>query len=442
MIEGSDFLSENSDAISSFLSIIVAGSRFENYLDLTALEQPKEQKVKDSGQDEAMQLIQKKFRDGFELLNKKHSEQLKELDNYHAKELNSVSAETLNKAPETDEDRERDRIRKERREKERQRDREWERDRDRDRSRDRDIRDSRDRARDRDRNRERDRERDRNRDRDRDRYYKGRYDSPRQRNANDYENRNSSYSAAEDHSKKRVRLDSRASASPTVSPRSSVEPRSPIMSPSSPIRDHRQRLPASSRPHSSTEAPAPSSPLWSAKIPTRPQSSYNHPDPRPNLNPLRQQDPRQRPWPQQQPYKPAPSPITTNEPPTVPSSSTRLDAPPRIRTSSASKPLFENSNSTYNENTKPVCLVDEGTIQIRSNPNRVLITTPTGTTSYGEPKDYEDAINNKSREDSPIKKQIMAGEYYLFYTSDTGKPLTIGPVSKIQPLIQRFFSRQ
>lgn len=86
-------------------------------------------------------------------------------------------------------------------------------------------------------------------------------------------------------------------------------------------------------------------------------------------------------------------------------------------------------------------LTDKGSLIIYNKPSRVLIRQPDGTAkAYGNPKDYDDAIHSRtSRPDNPVYKRHMNGVDYLFYKTDTGNVVTIGPVSKIQPLIHKYF---
>lgn len=102
----------------------------------------------------------------------------------------------------------------------------------------------------------------------------------------------------------------------------------------------------------------------------------------------------------------------------------------------ASMPLFTNRSIQKIET-----LMDRGSLLIQNKPNRVTIRDTNGKmTAYGDPKDYDDAIhNNKSRIDNPVYKRYMNGAEYLFYKTDKGNVVTIGPVSKIQPLIHKFF---
>ena len=87
------------------------------------------------------------------------------------------------------------------------------------------------------------------------------------------------------------------------------------------------------------------------------------------------------------------------------------------------------------------CLLDDGTMLIQNKPQRVIIRGPNGTsTNYGDPKDYDDAINSSVvRPDNPVTKRYTQGQEYLFYKTVSGGVVSIGPVAKIQPLIQKFF---
>lgn len=102
-----------------------------------------------------------------------------------------------------------------------------------------------------------------------------------------------------------------------------------------------------------------------------------------------------------------------------------------------SLPLFGSTPINH----KITSLLDRGTIAIFKKPNRVIIRGPNGTsTNYGDPKDYDDAINSSvERPDNPVYKRHTQGKDYLFYKTESGTVVTIGPVSKIQPLIHKFF---
>ncbi|KAI8082313.1 hypothetical protein BDF21DRAFT_462382 [Thamnidium elegans] len=86
-------------------------------------------------------------------------------------------------------------------------------------------------------------------------------------------------------------------------------------------------------------------------------------------------------------------------------------------------------------------LLDKGSLLIYNKPCRVLIRQPNGTAkAYGNPKDYDDAIHSRTtRPDNPVYKRHMNGADYLFYKTDSGNVVTIGSVSKIQPLIHKYF---
>ncbi|GAA5807331.1 hypothetical protein MFLAVUS_000689 [Mucor flavus] len=103
---------------------------------------------------------------------------------------------------------------------------------------------------------------------------------------------------------------------------------------------------------------------------------------------------------------------------------------------SSTTPLF-----TPRQPQKIETLMDKGSLIIYNKPSRVLIRQPDGTAkAYGNPKDYDDAIHSRTtRPDNPVYKRQMNGVDYLFYKTDTGNVVTIGPVSKIQPLIHKYF---
>lgn len=120
-------------------------------------------------------------------------------------------------------------------------------------------------------------------------------------------------------------------------------------------------------------------------------------------------------------------------PPTIQSSSSKQ--PPTIESSSYS-PLFIDKR----HKSKVFSLMDNGQIVIRSKPNRVVIKGKDGKSkAYGDPKDYDDAINGIDRATNPVYKRMMDRTQYLFFKQETGAVVTIGPVSKIQPLIHKFF---
>lgn len=132
--------------------------------------------------------------------------------------------------------------------------------------------------------------------------------------------------------------------------------------------------------------------------------------------------------------------IPTNaRPPTVGSSFT----PPNSLTSKQMKQrpsdaLFPNKKLVNN---KIDTLMNRGSLIVQNKPNRVIIRSQNGTTTtYGNPKDYDDAINSSNtRADNPVHKRRIFGKEYLFYKTESGHVVTIGPVSEIQPLIHKFF---
>lgn len=129
-------------------------------------------------------------------------------------------------------------------------------------------------------------------------------------------------------------------------------------------------------------------------------------------------------------------------PPTIGTSTGRHRPTPSSQSAHAnnrrdSLPLFGSTPTTH----KVTSLLDRGTISILKKPNRVIIRGPNGTsTNYGDPKDYDDAINSSvERPDNPVYKRHTQGQDYLFYKTESGTVVTIGPVSKVQPLIHKFF---
>lgn len=119
------------------------------------------------------------------------------------------------------------------------------------------------------------------------------------------------------------------------------------------------------------------------------------------------------------------------------------DSPPPSSFNS-NTPLFAKTTNNLNKAQKRdmkspkkiISLIDKGPISIRSKPNRVMIKG----VNYGDPKDFDDAINGviQTRK-NPITKRYMQGNYYLFHNSEENGVVNLGPVSKIQPLIQKFF---
>lgn len=110
--------------------------------------------------------------------------------------------------------------------------------------------------------------------------------------------------------------------------------------------------------------------------------------------------------------------------------------------SSSNLPLFANNSEIRdrsrrqpNAYQKVYSMIDKGPIIIRSKPNRVMIKG----VNYGDPKDFDDAINGVQNPTNPITKRYMQGDYYLFHNSEENGVVNLGPVSKIQPLIQKFF---
>ncbi|KAG1055428.1 hypothetical protein G6F43_002610 [Rhizopus delemar] len=109
-------------------------------------------------------------------------------------------------------------------------------------------------------------------------------------------------------------------------------------------------------------------------------------------------------------------PSNRNAPPTVAASSsfTNQKVPPTVASTSSSHipPVVKEGASTplFNANSKSknrvVSLIDKGTLRIIKN--RVVICDQNGiSTAYGDPKDYDDAINgSKTRPDNP--KPVMS----------------------------------
>lgn len=131
--------------------------------------------------------------------------------------------------------------------------------------------------------------------------------------------------------------------------------------------------------------------------------------------------------------------IPTNvRPPTIGMSHPRPSTPfkPPNKQGNKGEGLFLNK-SIQKVNT----LMDHGSLLVQNKPNRVIIRGKNGTsTTYGNPKDYDDAINSShTRPDNPVHKRRVRGVDYLFYKTESGHVVTIGPVSEIQPLIHKFF---
>jgi hypothetical protein len=124
----------------------------------------------------------------------------------------------------------------------------------------------------------------------------------------------------------------------------------------------------------------------------------------------------------------------------------RAIAPPTIQDSNESSnidangngPLFVNNKHSHRRS-KVFSLIDNGQIVIRSKPSRVVINVNGTSKAYGDPKDYDDAINNVYRANNPVHKRMMDRTQYLFYKQESGAVVAIGPVSKIQPLIHQYF---
>ncbi|CEI93518.1 hypothetical protein RMCBS344292_07750 [Rhizopus microsporus] len=106
---------------------------------------------------------------------------------------------------------------------------------------------------------------------------------------------------------------------------------------------------------------------------------------------------------------------------------------------SSSSGLF--STNTMNQD-KVIPLIDKGTMRIMRNPDRVVIYDENNVeTVYGNPKDYDDAIKGiNTRSDNPVYRRLMKNVNHLFFKTDTGRVVIIGPVSKVRPIINAFFS--
>lgn len=127
----------------------------------------------------------------------------------------------------------------------------------------------------------------------------------------------------------------------------------------------------------------------------------------------------------------------------VPTSTRLLTVGTSKKTSKQTKQRSSDALSSHNAlpNTKVQTLMDRGSLLVQNKPNRVIIRSQNGTsTTYGNPKDYDDAINSSNtRSDNPVHKRRVRGMDYLFYKTESGHVVTIGPVSEIQPLIHKFF---
>ncbi|CAO3685950.1 unnamed protein product [Rhizopus stolonifer] len=116
----------------------------------------------------------------------------------------------------------------------------------------------------------------------------------------------------------------------------------------------------------------------------------------------------------------------------------KVGPPSVLSTKEAVAPLF---NKNLKNQSKPISLTDKGILRVLKGPNRVVIYDQNGKqTVYGDPKDYDDALNGpKRRPDNTVHKRMVCGTQYLFYKTGTGEMVNIGPVSKIQPIIHQFF---
>jgi hypothetical protein len=91
---------------------------------------------------------------------------------------------------------------------------------------------------------------------------------------------------------------------------------------------------------------------------------------------------------------------------------------------------------------KVIPLIDKGAMRIMRNPDRVVIYDENNVeTVYGSPKDYDDAIKGiNTRPDNPVYRRVMKNVNHLFFKTETGRVVIIGPVSKVRPIINAFFS--
>lgn len=184
---------------------------------------------------------------------------------------------------------------------------------------------------------------------------------------------------------------------------------------------------------------------------------------RSNTNKSRQTTDKNMPWsqhPQPQSYtSKIPDVATALKPPTVPLLRPPISAgppsvatagsspvvPPRSRNNNSSRggtfrkerrdsnqPLFDTKPFVYKPS--PLLADTSGSIYIKNNPDRVIINGQ----EFGSPKDFDDAINGIHRQDNSIFKRHLNGDVYLYFKSSTGKLVTLGKVSRIQPFIHKF----
>lgn len=126
--------------------------------------------------------------------------------------------------------------------------------------------------------------------------------------------------------------------------------------------------------------------------------------------------------------------VTTAGPPVVTASGSKSNYSKRGKNKQrreSNQPLFNSKPMNF----KPKVLLDNnGSITIKSKPDRVIINGAV----YGSPKDFDDAINKIPRQDNFIHRRYLHGESYLYHKSQNGKFVALGTVSKIQPFIHKF----
>jgi TolA-binding protein len=105
----------------------------------------------------------------------------------------------------------------------------------------------------------------------------------------------------------------------------------------------------------------------------------------------------------------------------------------KTKTAQATAPMFHSGK--LKKSAEPIVLTDTGTVTVKSKPNRVVIRSR----NLGDPKDYDDAINNYKRTTpNPVTRRFYHGQPHLFYKNPDGVIVNVGPVELIKPLVTAF----
>jgi hypothetical protein len=105
----------------------------------------------------------------------------------------------------------------------------------------------------------------------------------------------------------------------------------------------------------------------------------------------------------------------------------------KTKTAQSNAPMFHSGK--MKKSAEPIVLTDTGAFTVKSKPNRVVIRSR----NLGDPKDYDDAINNYKRTTpNPVTRRFYQGKPHLFYKNPDGVIVNVGPVALIKPLVTSF----